>query len=253
MCPGQGRVEAINVKPMKRAILAVAVSLVLSGCQTANTTAPSYNRAYDKAATYGKPTKGIVLHLHGCRELNITVGWLRFWHDLLVANGYMIVAPDSFDDPRPRNVCPDNASRTMESIKTVFDFRSKQTSYAIEQIKKSYLDKKLFVWGNSEGSFVANLITEKVDGIVTTSGVCQNVRVFVRPDVPLLVIIGERDWILANYLRLKKVYASGEDLCQRTMASGDRKWLIVEGMGHEAPLSNSQVKMAVTKCFNIQN
>ncbi|MDP6388885.1 MAG: hypothetical protein QF654_03210 [Alphaproteobacteria bacterium] len=239
---------------MKRAILTVALSLVFVVCQTANATADTYNKAYDKAATYGKPTKGIVLHLHGCRELRITESWLVGWRDLLVQNGYKVVAPDSFDDSRPEHMCPSNEWRTLEDILEVFEIRSKQTSHAIEQIKKSYPGKKLFVWGYSEGAFIANRVTENVDGVVTTGGVCQDLRVDVPPDVPLLVIIGADDEAIGRYLRRKEgKYASMEDLCQRTMASENREWLIVGDMGHEAPLVFPKVKTAITKFFDIQN
>ena len=235
---------------MKRANLAVAVSLVLAGTSRADT----FHLAYDKAATYGEPTTGIVVHLHGCRQLNFPSSWMDGWRNLLVENGYMVVAPDSYDDPRSEHMCPDNEFRTLESIVAVFEFRVKQTSYAIEQIRESHPDKKLFVWGFSEGAFIANRLTEEVDGIVTTGGVCQDLGVDVAPEVPLLTIIGADDDAIDRYLRRKKgKYDSMEELCQQTMTSENREWLIVEGMGHEAPLVFSEVMAAVTKFFGIQN
>ena len=91
---------------MKRAILAVAVSLVLAGTSRADT----FHLAYDKAATYGEPTTGIVVHLHGCRQLNFPSSWMDGWRNLLVENdddlrevlrhGTRRIAVHAEDEPR---------------------------------------------------------------------------------------------------------------------------------------------------------
>ncbi len=59
----------------------------------------THTKAYDAAEVYGtNPNRGVVLHLHDCRGLNIDKGWQREWLDYLKLNGFVVIGSFYRDD-----------------------------------------------------------------------------------------------------------------------------------------------------------
>ena len=129
--------------------------------------------------------------------------------------------------------------------------RAEQTVYAIGRLRQEYEGYKIFVWGHSEGAGVANLVDEQVDGIITTGHQCgrgASGSTEIRKDVPLLAIMGPNDRYIKWNLGFT-THGNLQELCAATFHPPKWNYLIVERMGHAAPLSNSEVKTAVDQFF----
>ena len=235
---------------MKIVALGLGVALLLAGCVTNS----SFNQAYEKAQVYGfDPYDGVVLYLHGCGGLYLSAYKWEF-AAFLMSQNLLVVAPDSFSDPRPGEACPVVSQGRVRGTKPrhvnsqIIQHRVKQTKHAIARLRVDYPNTKIFVWGHSEGAAVANLIDDHVDGIITTGHQCgyrHYAWTKIRKDVPLLVIVGTDDPYAKNSVR-RSANGSARALCKRVLKSPAWKYVIVDGMGHQPVIRKKQVREAVT-------
>lgn len=225
----------------------LALLFILVGCAT-----QSFENAYRRALVYGDtPRKGIILFLHGCsgHSDGRLFAWEQSWVDYLTSEGFLFVAPDSFADPRPPQSCKSPYQRKAE----IYDIRVRQAQRALQQLRLKYPGTKIFVWGHSEGAGVVNRLDEKVDGVITTGyecGIGGTRRTQVRDDVPFLAIIGTSD----SYVQEALLYAAADsvrELCERVFRSPKWEFVILEGMGHSAPIYYPQVKERVDKFLGL--
>ena len=229
--------------------------IVLLGATTATgkgiAQQPTFHLAYDKALRFGgEPHRGIVLLLHGCEGLGGTLpGWQAAWVRYLIDRGFLVVVPNSFADPRPERSC----AAPFPDKEQIYALRLQQTTDAIARLRRAYPTVKLLVWGHSEGAGVANRIEARVDGIVTTGYQCgyrSSARMFLSPQTPLLVIVGDRDSYASEAIRVAGA-ESVEDVCRRLLTSP--RWLavMVPGMGHGASLEEAQVEEALQRFLDL--
>ena len=235
-----------NVGKRCPATVATALALLLVSCVTKSSygqdsEAPpaSYHEAFDTAVSYGgAPEAGVILHLHGCDGLDIGQGWQREWVRFLSAKGFLVIAPDSFADPRPPSNCPKpgRVGKFATDRAEIYEVRKKQTAYALRRIRETYPNAKILVWGQSEGAGIANRIDEKVDGIITTGAPCWRATK-IRTDVPFMVIQGTDDRFIEVWQwHSQSYYGSLDERCKRAIKSSLWRYLIVPGMGHSTPL-----------------
>lgn len=226
-----------------RTFLILAATLVLTACATSP---PTFDRAYEQALKFGNaPRRGVVLFLHGCAGLGgpQLFAWQAVWIRYLTDHGFLVVAPDSFADPRPGQAC----QLPYLSKEKIYQIRAKQAAFAIERLRSTYPTLKLLVWGHSEGGGVANLVTATVDGIITTGYQCgyrSTDRMWIRPDVPLLAIMGTADPYIRESLFFSRP-SSLEQLCRTILTSPKWQAVIVPDMAHEASLDLVEVRDAL--------
>ena len=218
---------------MIRTVLLVGACMALASCVT------SHDQAYEKAEVYGpERPHAVALFLHGCGG-----GTEWEWLQLLIDQGFLVVHPDSFADPRPASSC----APPWPNKKQIMDLRRRQTNHALAQIRLEHPDKKIVVWGHSEGGVLANFITEPVAGIITTGYRC-GYRFYggthIPKDIPLLVIIGADDGFVRRTLK-RTIYASFEAHCKATLKSPKHKFIVIEGAGHRPALRIKKFRQAV--------
>lgn len=228
---------------VRRSLAVVGAGLALSGCATA-----TVDRAYERALQFGnEPRRGIILFLHGCDGLGgpRLFAWQTAWVQHLTRQGFVVVAPDSFADPRP----PQSCRAPFPNKEEIYQLRARQAAVAIERIRLRYPTSRLIVWGHSEGAGVANLLTSPVDGIITTGYQCgyrSTGRMWIGPMVPLLAIMGTADPYIVEAVQLAKV-TSAEDLCRAVFTSAKWRATIVPGMPHAASLDRPEVRAALDR------
>jgi dienelactone hydrolase len=206
-----------------------------------------YPNAYKSATVFGEvPKRGLILYLHSCDGDSPSFDWANF----LTSAGFLIVAPNSFADPRP----PASCRAPYPAKEQIYDIRLAQTKYALKELRAAYPTTKIFVWGNSEGGGLANLLDEKVDGIVTTGYQCgyrTMGRTWIRRDVPLLAIMGTADSYMLEVQRTTG--RSLEAMCSSILTSRKWEFLIIDGMGHHPAFSvYPEIKSRLTKFLGIE-
>lgn len=227
-----------------RSLLIVA-ALGLSACASL---LPTVDRAYEQALRFGnEPRRGLVLFLHGCDGLGgpQLFAWQAVWVRQLTERGFLVVAPDSFADPRPSQSC----QAPFPNKEEIYQIRARQAALAVERLRSTYPTSKLLVWGHSEGGGVANLVTAKVDGIVTTGYQCgyrSTGRTWILSEVPLLAIMGTADPYVIEALRFANV-SSADELCRTIFSSPKWRAVTVPGMPHAASLDLAPVREALTR------
>lgn len=194
---------------------------------------------------------GIVVHLHGCNGLR-TGGWVQAWFRHLEGAGFKVFAPDSFAEARPAESCA-NPFPNKEEIYTI---RIRQTLSALRELQAKYPDKPVYMWGHSEGGALANRLEVKVDGIVTTGHQCGyrlTAASSVRPDVPLLVLMGSdsKDHYIRGVAK-GTGHASVASLCERVLRNKIGRWVQLERMGHMIPIWDPEVSSLVNAFLGIK-
>ncbi|MDD9878033.1 MAG: hypothetical protein OXR84_11395 [Magnetovibrio sp.] len=212
----------------------------------------THTQAFETARVHGgQPQRGVILHLHGCGGLELGAGgWQKAWLDYLTGQGFTVVTPDSFADVRPPAACPGRGAWTPTSKNLIFSHRIQQTEYAVEQLRKKYPGRPLYLWGHAEGGRAATMITADIDGIISTGAACPDEWLDGIADTPLLVIQGTDDPHLQE-AKNNPLYGSLEGRCQMQMTEPKWEWLIVKGMKHAAPLASPGVKARVAKFLGL--
>lgn len=169
--------------------LALTLAIALAACA-----APTFHKAYEEAHVVGisPPQKGVILYLHGCNGLH-PGNAASIWFAHLQSLGFLIIAPDSFADPRPGELCGWHLDRASGPIQKI---RQRQAEVALQRIRAAYPDAPLFVWGHSEGGGVALALDDAFDGVLVTGDDCGwgSERPINLPEsTPVLVVVGTRD------------------------------------------------------------
>lgn len=233
------RGPAIETKrgKMKRVMgIAAASCIALTACVTT-----SVDKSYDKAQVYGWEDEfdTVVLHLHGCGGDPLMDGVM-----FMLEQGYTVVVPDSFADPRPGSSC---SPPWIHDKNEIMRIRIKQAEYALERIRLEYPGKKVIVWGHSEGGGVANAIDEPVDGVITTGYQCgyrSRGGTHVRKDVPLLAIIGDYDPMIEHSVRRYR-HSSIKALCRRVMSHSSKWKHLIVNAGHRPSMHIPAIREAL--------
>jgi dienelactone hydrolase len=196
------------------------------------------------------PKAGILVHLHGCDGLVLNhriKSWMSYFEKL----GYKIIAPNSFADERP----PASCKRPFPAKDIIYSVRIAQTNRALEQVRQQYPGFRIYVWGHSEGAGVANLIDEKIDGIITTGYQCgfrTTASSRIRSDVPLLALMDDKDGYIAGVLDFIS-FKSIDALCTAMYAGKEnRTWHNLVGAGHVMSISDNRVTPIVDKFFAVK-
>lgn len=254
--------------PLLAAIVAVALSLIFASYASSRADevqreydawrereeakqAETGSTAYERAKIYGTaPNAGVILWLHGCDGINEYSGSLGNWRGHLTKNGFLIVVPNSFAEPRPPAAC----SAPYRQKSEIYNIRARQSKRAIQELQRKYPDKKLYIWGHSEGAGVANLLDDRVDGIITSGYQCgfrSTAGTRINPDVRLLAIQGTTDRYIQESLRYTS-FSSLDRLCEHVFRSQNWRRVVVQGMGHQPDARRRELKKAVNEFLGIK-
>ena len=198
------------------------------------------------------PANGIVLYLHGC-DGSFNTSPAVDWYDWLERSGFKVFAPNSFAETRP----PVSCSAPYPDKDKIFAIRFTQTARVLERLMQEYSGNRIFVWGHSEGAGVANMLPQRVAGILTTGYPCgfkRSPTTFIHSDVPILVIMGSErfDYYLLE-AHLASGYATLNDLCADTFQAHTRaSWKQILSLGHAPYPGNLELFSAVNEFFGIE-
>jgi dienelactone hydrolase len=197
----------------------------------------------------GAPTHGVVLHLHGCDGL-VRRRVIGEWLSRLQQMGFKVYAPNSFAERRP----PVSCKPPFPNKREIYALRLDQTIRVIKELRTKHPESKLYIWGHSEGAGVANLIAERVDGVITTGYQCgfrSNGFTNIAPNVPLIALMGseEKDWAIREAVLFSK-QSSMEQLCKEVFKeNSNRRWRQFKHLGQLLPITDpavlSEVKLFV--------
>jgi hypothetical protein len=196
--------------------------------------------------------KGIVLYLHGC-DGGFNASPAADWHDWLERSGFKVFAPNSFAEERP----PVSCSAPYLYKDEIYAIRLRQTVRVLEQIIEGHRGVPIYVWGHSEGGGVANLLSQKVEGILTTGYPCGFKRTPVtqiRKDVRVLVVMGSErfDYYLLE-AHLESGFATLADLCRETFRAHPKaSWKQFYNLGHAPYPGNLELFAAVNEFLHIK-
>src|SRR5262245_30208909 len=134
----------------------------------------------------------------------------------------------------------------------MYSVRIVQINRVLEQVRQQYPGFRIYVWGHSEGGGVANLIDEKLDGIITTGYQCgfrSTASSRIRNDVPLLALMDGKDGYLEGAVKFTS-FKSVDDLCTAMYAGKEnRTWHNLEGAGHVMSISDKRITLLLTSFF----
>lgn len=191
------------------------------------------------------PRFGILLHLHGCDGL-FNRGRTAVWIAYLEKVGFKVFAPNSFAEKRPDKSCKPPFSNKHE----IFSIRIAQAKRVLKQLREQYPGARIFVWGHSEGGGVANLIDEKLAGVITTGYHCgyrNTTATKIRPDVPILAFMDSDDDYIKTDLKFTK-FSSVAALCESVLANRkNAAWHDLRGGGHLMSIFDDRVTPKVDK------
>jgi hypothetical protein len=221
----------------------VSVLSAASACYAAD---PTLDGGYISSRA---STHGVVLHLHGCDGL-VRSGVIGEWLSRLQQMGFKVYAPNSFAEQRH----PVSCKPPFPNKSAIYSLRLDQTLRGIKELRTKHPESKLYIWGHSEGAGVANLITERVDGVITTGYQCgyrSNGFTNIAPNVPLIALMGseEKDPAIREILGLSKK-SSMEQLCNEVFKGNSNwRWRQFKHLGHVLPITDpavlSEVKLFV--------
>ncbi|MBC8038422.1 MAG: hypothetical protein H7X89_14510 [Rhizobiales bacterium] len=199
---------------------------------------------------YGRSTtaKAILLMLHGCgRPSTPPPDMVMSWVNYFLARDFFVVMPNSFADPHPA-VCGDEGWFRDYAVTTeVNRLRVAQTKRTLRELKRLYPDKPIYIWGHSGGSRTVQYFAPDVKGVIALGDECgigHTAIVVIPPAVPILYVFGENDPYLSS-LGLPVTAKSAKKRCSRS--KGDRRWVIVKGVGHDTAIWHQNVIDAVSK------
>ena len=180
---------------------------------------------------YEKPLKGIVIQLHGCDGLGGDLA-AKVWGKYLNSLGFNFFGPNSFSDPRPEAICGVVPLSKRKVDVEIMRIRLAQTLRSIQQLKSEKPDVPIYVWGHSEGAFVAMALEAKVSGVILSGEECDAYALpFAIPEsVPILFIYGDHD----PYFNGVKLPLSQEKLamCQKYIGNRKLDAVVVKNAAH---------------------
>ena len=198
----------------------------------------------------GRPRRGSLTLLHGCNRLGELNGWHRSWVNFYRASGFRVVMPDSFIEPRDREVCGLPGEDGIDAQTRNLKLRIAQTRRTIATLRRKYPGEPIYLHGQSEGGYVAQALGEKVSGIIVTGAPCgfgSASAYWVDEGTPLLVIAGTRDPNIDRASNAKQLNA----YCRKVRGAGKLVAVSVSGMGHSAALWWPGVGDAVSRFLGV--
>lgn len=202
------------------------------------TAAQGPDRPYEAGKRWeptGAPRRGILLLLHGCNKLSDFNGWHWSWINFYRASGFRVIMPDSFTEPRDREVCGHPGEDGIDAQTRNLKLRIAQTLRTIATLRRKYPDEPIYVHGHSEGGYVAQALGEKLAGIIVTGAPCgfgAAAAYWVGKGTPLLVIAGTKD----PYTHRARNAGELSAYCKTIRGSGKLTTAWVRGMGHYAAI-----------------
>jgi hypothetical protein len=209
-----------------------------------------------KRAIYNKGPKsalrGILLLLHGCNRVRSLPRWTRRWIRYFRNEGFRVVVPNSFAEPRQRSQCdrvkrkryllPSLRKRAVQD--QVSRFRVAQTYRTVRVLRKQYPGLPILIWGHSEGAIVARYLSEGIAGVFLTGNRCEGCVLFPR-DIPYLAFIGSSDPFIVRPKSL--TLASVRKYCNRKLRPPEWGFVYLKGVGHFPSIRSRKVRKAVDK------
>jgi len=195
---------------------------------------------------YSPDARGILLMLHGCdRPTNpphiITMTWINYF----LARGFYVVMPDSFADKRPE-LCGEEAwFRDYAVTMEVERLRVAQTKRTLRELRKLHPQIPIYIWGHSGGARTVQSFAPDVEGVIASGDECGlgfMGSVIIPPTVPVLYIFGETDPYLEEFGKT----VTEKAVKKRCRSRGNRKWVIVEEIGHDVAIWHQNVIDAVS-------
>lgn len=199
----------------------------------------------------GVTHRGILLLLNGCNKLHGISGWVRAWVNFYRANGFRVVMPDSFAEPRDPEACGYPGENGIDAQTRSLKLRIAQTLRTIAILRQEYPGEAIYVHGHSEGGYIAQALGEKLAGIIVTGAPCgfDGAAVYwVGEGTPVLVVAGTEDTWFAKVGTAKAL----SSYCKKVQGAGKLTTASVRGMGHFAALWWPGVLNSVSKFLNVE-
>jgi hypothetical protein len=166
-----------------------------------------------------------------------------------------VISPNSFAESRDPSSCttPGQWPTIEESNRQSRNLRLRiaQTRLTIELVRRIFPKQPIYIHGHSEGGLVAQLLNEKVGGIIVTGATCGlwDSRIARTPrKVPTLFIAGTNDPFVIEGKTAKSLSRH----CKGVTGAGPMTVVSVEGMGHYAAVWWPKVAQAVGKFLKIK-
>lgn len=200
----------------------------------------------------GSNQKGIVLHLHGCDGLGSDMVQ-KAYADFFVALGYSYFAPNSFGEPRPAAICGSYPPSKRMDRTLITKLRIAQTLRTIRELKSQYPGMPIYIWGHSEGAYIAKMLNVDVAGIIASGDACDvhGTRMNTKRSVPVMIINGENDPYHGNLtlpLTLGKMKA-----CKRYGRNNKMQFVVLMNNNHSVYPWRKEFYEAVSKFLGVND
>jgi hypothetical protein len=178
-----------------------------------------------------KPIRGILVQLHGCDGIGGDLA-AKAWGKYLNSLRFNFFEPDSFAEPRPKGMCGNIALSERKTDDAIMRIRLAQTQRSIQELKSENPGVPIYIWGHSEGAFVAMALQTKVNGIILSGEECDayGLPIAIPEEVPILFIYGEFDPYFAGVrlpLTQKKLAK-----CQKYIGNRKLDTVVVKNAAH---------------------
>ena len=221
---------------------------------------PMKKAIYDRSPKIG--VRGIVLALHGCSRVRRLPKWVKQWLSYFRAQKFRVIMPNSFAEKRPPQQCDRRkrgrlsrpSLRQLEFIDRVKRIRTAQTYRTLGSLNDKYPALPVIIWGHSEGGRIAQYISVKVAGILTSGVECgfRGIhRILVKPTVPVLALIGSKDFAIRRPTRLTRENVS--EYCANVFRSPLWEFEYLEGVDHYPSIKNRTVRQSVDKFIKLSH
>lgn len=200
--------------------------------------------------SYGnsKTARAILLALHGCnRPASPPHAIDESWINYFLARDFYVVMPNSFADPRPPELCGNDKWFTDYAVSMEVErLRIAQTKRTLRELKKLHPGKPIYIWGHSAGARTVQSFAPDVKGVIATGDECGFGflgTVGISSNVPILYIFGENDPYLERFGKT----VTEKALKRQCRSKGDRRWVVVDDLGHDIAIWHQNVIDAVSK------
>jgi hypothetical protein len=198
--------------------------------------------------------KGVVIYFHGCNKPSsgksgMTWEWLRQFE----RSGLKVYAPNSFAEKRPDQAC----KPPFKDKQKILRLRKGQARQVVEHVRSKHPSKPLYLFGVSEGAYIAQSLPDSFDGVVTTSygcGVDRLSRLRLLKSTPTMMLVGNPkiDSYIRNELRWKGD-RSVDTSCAKSTKAVNWHYRFFEDLGHYFSISDPRILEAVQKVIPIRS
>lgn len=178
------------------------------------------------------PAQGVVLALHGCDGPGAS-GYNKVWGDYFNALGFDYYAPNSFSEPRPKALCRETDPRLARQRTEITNIRIAQTQRTIALLRAKYPKKPIYIWGHSEGAYIAKRLVTKVSGVIASGDDCDvgGLPVAAHTSVPVLYMFGENDPVVDGLD--KPITNKNAQKCKRFVRSKKTQIAVIRNAAHD--------------------